>query len=73
MLYENFRQVNDRRTDQDRQDRPKLSGHQLTVVSGVAIPEKSILEFKAIFQEEWHRRTARAKESQISFSLCRSK
>jgi hypothetical protein len=45
MLYENFRQVNDRRTDQDRQDRPKQSGHQLTVVSGVATPEKSILEF----------------------------
>jgi hypothetical protein len=24
-------------------------------MSGVTIPEKSILEFKAIFQEWWHR------------------
>jgi hypothetical protein len=70
MLYENFRQVNDRRTDQDRQDRPKLSGHQLTVVSGVAIPEKSILEFKAIFREEWHRaHDTRQRKSNVLLTL----
>ncbi|WP_031361198.1 hypothetical protein [Caballeronia sordidicola] len=70
MLYENFRQVNDRRTDQDRQDRPKQSGHQLTVVSGVAIPEKSILEFKAIFQEEWQRaHDTRQRKSNVLLTL----
>jgi hypothetical protein len=44
-----------------------------TSMSGVTINEKCVVEFKAIFHEEWHRATRTAKESEISVAQRRSK
>jgi hypothetical protein len=42
-------------------------------MSGVTINEKCVVEFKAIFHEEWHQATRTAKESEISVAQRRSK
>jgi hypothetical protein len=52
------------------EDRAVFSIGELSVVR---IREKSVIDFKGFFQEEWHLRPAVATECEISILLCRVK